>query len=294
MIKTPTTELRQLLAETHELPVLPQVAIQLGELTAGSGASSIDIERTVSADPGMAAKVLALANSAYYGMPKRISSLREAVMFLGPQALRELVADCHNFTRFMGKSDTLSLARRGVWRHSLETASCARFLTTRIPAAQDCFTPEEAQTAGLLHDVGITLLDRQRHETYVMIVERAAADNRRFSDVEAEYLPFGHGLAAAAMANRWNFPAPLCEAIAFHHTPRAAEVNPRLCSLIWLADQAAHFVDSSRTGTASPEEFRTHFEDVLVPLRLDLGSVLSLVGQCRSEVDQDLARLSLR
>jgi HD-like signal output (HDOD) protein len=293
MIQTPTTELRQLLSETHELPVLPQVAMRLGELTAGSGGSAQEIERIVAVDPGMAAKVLALANSTYYGMPKSISSLREAVMFLGSKALRELTSDCHNFTRFMGKSDPLSLSRRSVWRHSLETAICARFLATRIPAAQDSFSPEEAHTAGLLHDIGMVLLDCQRHETYVAIVERAAAENRRFSEVETEYLPFGHGLAAAAMANRWNYPAALCEAIAFHHTPRAAEVKPRLTAVIWLADEAAHYVEEARSGTANPEIFRVHFEDVLVPLRLELATVLSLVGQCRAEVDHDLSRLSL-
>ena len=139
-------------------------------------ATAADVEKIVGIDQALAGRILALANSSYYGLPRRISSLREAVVFLGFKAIRNLAMTITTFNLFLGKRDSASLARRTLWRHSMDTAQCARIVTSRLhPSDRETFGTDEAFTCGLLHDVGKLALDRSRPALFMSIAETARA-----------------------------------------------------------------------------------------------------------------------
>ncbi len=286
-LSTEPITLEQIMADAGELAALPQVVLRVIELSSDPGASASDLERVIATDPVLAAKILTLANSAYFGMPRRLSSLREAVVFLGFKSVRTLAMAITTFAMFMGKSDTDALARRAVWRHSLDTAQCARTLTVLLPpSVQETFGSEEAFTAGLLHDIGKMALDHTRHDLYRTLEKQAEQEGVRYFEVEARALPLGHGMIGAALAQKWNLPPPLCEAIAFHHTPRAAQINPRLTATVSLANEIVHGL--TLEAAAGPDSFALHpgIEEVLPPLRLSADALPSLTAACR----QDLAK----
>lgn len=290
----PVTEkpitIEALLAGTPELAALPQVVMRVIDLTAKPNATAADLERVISLDQALATKILALANSSYYGLPRRLSSLKEAVVFLGFKAVRNLAMAITTFAIFLGKSDSLSLARRALWRHSLDTAQCARVISTRLPAhVHESFVSDEAFTCGLLHDIGKMLIDSGCHDLFLRIIEWSNSQQRRFYEVETEILPFGHGLVGAAMAGRWNLPPMLCEAIAFHHTPRAAELNPRLTAAVSLANEIAHFLEA---GGVDEDDLRGRTEEAMMPLRLTAESLPPLAAACRTELDKGLSQCS--
>ena len=243
----PLDNLEQIIAGASDLAALPQVVMRVLDLTVDPKATSADLERIIGLDQALAAKVLALANSAYYGLPRRISTLREAIVFLGVKTLRNQAATITTFNLFLGRSDTPALARRALWRHSVDTAQCARVITSLLhPAAQEAVGCEQAYTCGLLHDIGKLALDRSRHALFVSIYEMAHVQHVRFHEIEGEVLPYTHAQIGGALATRWDLPPILCEAIAYHHTPRAAELNPKLTAAICLANEVAHFLEDAR------------------------------------------------
>ena len=279
-----------LLAGAPELAAMPQVVMRVIDLSAKPNSTATDLERAISLDQGLSTKVLTLANSSYFGLPRRLSSLKEAIVFLGFKSVRNLAMAITTFTVFLGKSDSLSLTRRALWRHSLDTAQCARIVAGRLPAhIQSSFGSDEAFTCGLLHDIGKMIIDSQRPAQYMQIAEWCAARNLRFHEVELEVLPFGHSLIGAAMAGRWNLPPMLCEAVAFHHTPRAAEINPRLTATVSLANELAHHIEA---GGSDEGELSSRVAEVLTPLHLSADALSSLAAACRAEMENGMAHMS--
>ncbi len=286
--------IEQLVAEASDLAALPQVIMRVIDLTVDPKATAADVERVVGTDQALAGRILALANSSYYGLPRRISSLREAVVFLGFKAIRNLAMAVTTFNLFLGKSDAPSLARRELWRHGMDTAQCARVVGTMLhPSDREAFGTDEAFTCGLLHDVGKLVLDRSRHALFVTISETARTHRVRFHVIEAQALPWTHSQLGMTLAARWNLPLPVCETIGFHHTPRAAQANPRLTATVALANELAHFLADTADHGPDPTEtrWRQTLDDsgeMLTALRLTPEKVQSMASACRAEVDKGL------
>ncbi len=291
----PLENLEQIIAGANDLAALPQVVMRVQDLTADPKATAADLERIIGLDQALAAKILALANSSYYGLPRRISTLREAVVFLGIKTLRNLTATITTFNLFLGRSDTPALARRALWRHSVDTAQCARVLTGMLsPTVQETIGADQAYACGLLHDIGKLALDRSRHALFVSITEMARMHHVRYHEVENEVLPFSHGQIGGALATRWNLPPMLCEAIAFHHTPRGAELNPKLTATICLANEIAHFLkDEGRDGNdAAHDALHSACQDAVIPLRIGDECLHAMTRACRAELDKGLSGLA--
>ncbi len=294
MLTTEPFTIDQILADAGEIAALPQVVLRVIELTNQTNVSAGDVEKAIATDPILAAKILTLANSAYFGMPRQLSSLREAVVFLGFKAVRGIALAVTTFSVFLGKSDADALVRRAVWRHSLNAAQCARTLSAMLPpASHDAFSPEEAFTGGLLHDIGKMALDHSRHALFVSLVFQAEARGLRYYEVEDAVLPFGHGMIGAALARHWNLPPALCDAIAFHHTPRAAQVNPRLAAAVSLANEIAHALEGPAHDDPDAYDLRARAAESLSPLRLTGDALPPLLAACRQELDKGWSQMVL-
>src|SRR5687768_7393250 len=148
--------LERILTRVNEMPVLPHVVFKVMEISGSSESPGHELEKAIVVDPGFSSKLLSLANSAYYGLPRKVTSVREAITFLGFKSIRQLAMTVGVFDMFIGKNDRDSLRRRRWWRHSVDTAVCCKWLaaeTRKMPQ-------DEAYTSGLLHYIGKTLLDR--------------------------------------------------------------------------------------------------------------------------------------
>ena len=292
-LPNPLNSLEDILNGAADLAALPQVVMRVMDLTLDPKATATDLEKIIALDQALAAKMLALANSSYYGLPRRISTLREAVVFLGFKTLRNMAMTITTFNLFLGRSDTPALARRALWRHSVDTAQCARVITALLPpATQDAVGVDQAYTCGLLHDVGKMALDRSRHALFVSMTEIARTHHVRFSKIESEVLPFTHGQIGASLAARWNLPPMLCEAIAFHHTPRAAEMNPKLTATICLANELAHSLENLAPDGEEEAAWASLHEaclEAMFPLRVSEEGLHAMARSCRSELDKGLS-----
>ena len=292
-LPNPLNSLEDILNGASDLAALPQVVMRVMDLTLDPKATAQDLEKIIALDQALAAKMLALANSSYYGLPRRISTLREAVVFLGFKTLRNMAMTITTFNLFLGRSDTPALARRALWRHSVDAAQCARVITALLPpVTQEAVGADQAYTCGLLHDVGKMALDRSRHALFVSMTEIARTHKTRFSRIECEVLPFTHGQIGASLAARWNLPPMLCEAIAYHHTPRAAELNPKLTATVCLANEMAHHLESVPPDGEEEAAWAVMLaacQEAMFPLRVSEDGLRAMVRSCRAELDKGLS-----
>ncbi len=229
--KRPPT-LDDLLKRVHDLPAMPGAALRVMQMTRGTDISPREIAEAISRDPNFAARVLKLANSAYYGLPRSVGTLTEAVMMLGNRTIRNLTIIAATHETLNQDLAGYDLPSGELWRHSIAGATVGTYLAeiSHYPYV------EEAFVAGLLHDVGKLILSAYVKEFVDDIIGYMKANACSFVESEKAILGFDHAEVGGHIARQWNLPTPLTQAIAWHHTPvQRGQVIP-LVGITHLAD----------------------------------------------------------
>ncbi len=224
----PTIE--QIVSGVNSLPALPVVMIQVLRVTEDPFSTIKDLDDVISQDLSLAANVLRLANSAFYNYPRRITTINDAIGILGFNVIRDLVFMVSVLKMFRKRS----IAGIDIWQHSMNCATNARIISQNF-LLQDS---SQAFIAGLLHDVGKVVLSDYMRVTYEEILNKAREQMRLDSKIEEEVLGFTHAAVGKLLAENWNLPSSLIEAIAYHHSPKEATENPQLAAIVHLADAA--------------------------------------------------------
>ena len=231
-----SAQLDTLLASFRDLPTIPEVLARIWQLVDDPRSSASDLERVVSHEPPLAAKVLRLANSPYYGGRGRVQDVRAAITTLGFDTLRNL-AVCLSVAGGLATREAPGsmLDRRQLWRHSVACAVGARRLARELGLE----APEEVFTAGLLHDIGVFVIALGRPQAYDEIVRVGLAQNCDQCEAERQVLGFDHAQVGRAFAQRWHFPSRLQDLIAHHHESEGGEGTPSE-RVLRVADALAH------------------------------------------------------
>jgi len=214
-----------------QLPALPSVAMEVVELVDNPRTSASKLGKVISTDQALTAKVLKIANSPFYGFPRKISTIDFAIIVLGYDALKEIVISISLISSLQRKSDGL-FDSKCFWDHAIATGVLARRLARDLGYR----VTEEVFVGGLLHDMGVSVLHRYFKSEFRRIVEIARESDLTFLEAEESVLGVTHADVGGWLAERWNLPGHLVEAISLHHTPAKAERNQELVSLIHCAD----------------------------------------------------------
>ena len=242
----PNPELDQLIAEVAELRPLPAVAVRALEIAEGEQFSAHELAQAISADQALTAKLLRLSNSAYYGFPRRITTVRDAVVLLGFRAVRSAtLASCVIDTLPGGTVMDPTTA----WRYSVTVGLLAEVLSRAAQTHQD-----EAFTAGVLHNIGRLALDQ--HRSRELTASRALARQQSLPLIEAQRLVLGYTDAdlGGALALHWNFPEALAEAVAHHHLDVNALPNPTSVTAFVVRARLFARANGINDGFDVPEE----------------------------------------
>lgn len=208
--------LLEILGKTESLPAVPAVYAQLMEAIESEDASMETIGKIVGQDLGMTATVLKVVNSAFFGLPRAVSSVAQAVGLLGLDLIRSLVLSYQLFTSFEAKGP-ISFSLQGLWRHSAVTASFAKRIAQMEGA--DRSTLDDAFMAGVLHDVGKLPLFFYARQSYEDILGSVRAGEGLLFEVEERALGTSHAEAGAFLMGLWGMSDTVVRAIAFHHRP---------------------------------------------------------------------------
>ncbi|MBS1705783.1 MAG: HDOD domain-containing protein [Armatimonadetes bacterium] len=207
-----------IVSTAKDVAVLPQVVFKILENTGSTEISAGELEKCIVVDPGFSAKVLAMANSAFFALPKRVTSIKEAIAFLGFKQVRTLAMNAGVFDLFVGKTDRESLRRRAWWRHSLDTANCSKWIAGHFHK----LNPDEAYAAGLLHLIGRTIMDRSDPELYTTVM---AAVDKGVPDLlsERHFFFCDHVDITEAVCCKWGLPSELVSAVCYSRPPKSDE-----------------------------------------------------------------------
>lgn len=283
MPNSSSSAVEKVIAEVKDLAVLPQVVYRVIELTGHDQSSAQSISAAITVDPGFSAKVLKLANSAYYSLPKPVTSIRDAVLFLGVKEVRMMAMSVGVFDLFLGKTDEESLRRRAWWRRSIDTAACAKHLAERFRWVD----PEEAYTAGLLHLIGKTLLDRYDSAKYTTVMQLV---DLGVPDLRAEATVFGcdHVETAETVAVKWGFPKPLVDGLHYHEAHPEPDAG-RLNAVVACADRIATLALAGVSPDSDPREQMPEW--LIDVLDIDWDDVPDMIAEGRAAI-QRAARLA--
>lgn len=230
-IKIPA-RLERALGKVSNLPTLPTVVANMMSLVDNPRTSARDLERQISNDPALTAKILRLVNSAYYGFPNRIGTVSLAVVILGFDTVKAMALTVSVFNMFDNGEGKNGFDAEAFWEHSFGSALAAEILsrTVRYRAKGEAFT------AGVLHDVGKIALDYFVKDKFQKVISVAVRDSMHILDAEQEVLGTTHAEIGGWLAQLWNLPHHLGEAISLHHDPSKAKLDPVLASIVHLAD----------------------------------------------------------
>ncbi|NQT19959.1 MAG: HDOD domain-containing protein [Planctomycetes bacterium] len=231
MILTLREDLRGLVDSIDDLPSFPAAIQKATAIADDPDASAQDLADVIQVDLALTAKILRVTNSAFYGLSRNVSTVREAVMILGFSSVRSLAVAVSTMKMFDTKDSAL-FTQDAFWLHSTSSALVAQQL------CQLALLPEtsEAFTAALLHDVGKVVLDQYAHEAFMKLLDAQQSEKRILPETELRIINTTHSEIGRRLCEIWNLPAPLCEAIGEHHTPTRARHHPMLAMVAGLAD----------------------------------------------------------
>jgi len=217
-----------------DLPPMPQVVTKIQHLISDLNSDTTKLAAIIESDQAIAAKVLKMANSAFYGMSGRISSIQQASLLLGYQTLGEIVTMAGTADILSGTMPGYGYNSRELWIHSLSVAVAAKM----IAEMKNKDVVHEAHTAGLIHDVGKIILDRYVAEKKDQISAYMTQEEKTFLDAERHFFGFDHADIASEICQTWKISEKITLAIGSHHRPSISNAD-ELSYILHVADYIA-------------------------------------------------------
>ena len=216
--ETPEVLLQRLFRRISEVSSLPTVAIRIMEVANHHASDAEDLFQAVQFDAALAMRIMRTVNSSYYALANKVADLKLAITLLGFKEIRNLALTAYVAQLFKKGTGHGPYTREGLWNHLIGVGVIARLI------AETCrkVPPREAYLAGLLHDLGLILIDQYLHKPFCEVLDGLAEDVP-VCDVESEILGFNHAELGHYVAAQWHLPEHLTSAICYHHVPEQYE-----------------------------------------------------------------------
>ena len=233
----------EILYTVEGLPPFPETALKAIKTMRDPDSSAQDLVNIIQYDQGITANILRFANSAYCGLRTRVTSLKQAVAYLGSKTIMDMLFLSGSLSYFRGEYAGYGLKGEDLLTHSASTALMCRILGERT-GLQETST---VFTAGLLHDIGKVVLSSFVKDKYHEIMELVIQKNYSFVVAEREVLGMDHAQVGGEIAEEWGIPEEIVRPISLHHQFEKAPVEDISTPLVFLADRV-HFLVGGTMG----------------------------------------------
>lgn len=272
----------RLISFVEKLPALPQVTQKALEVLDDPYSTAKSVADEIGRDVVLAGRLLRIANSAFYGFPRRIKSINDAIIILGFETVRSLIMAATVNVLLNKKMGGYGLESGELWRHSLGCAVCAETVARKLG-----LDAEEAFVSGLMHDVGKVVLDTAMTQESKVILDIVIQENCSFHEVEQRILGYDHAEIGSKIAIKWNLPRSIVRAIQYHHKPHSLVRDSQMASLIKFSDAACMTYGIGIGG----EELNIEKEKALLRV---LGMPVSVAKDLIVELGTKISDISLK
>ncbi|MBF0257262.1 MAG: HDOD domain-containing protein [Desulfamplus sp.] len=225
-----------MLKQLEEMKTLPSVAARLTRMLSDESSSVKDFERVIKMDPTLVLRLLRLVNSPFYALRTRVSSVSEAVAFIGIDNLRNLIVVDALKNLFAVNSDGEKFSRKNLWMHCVAVAICSQMSIERIFGQKG----EDAFLCGIVHDIGLIIADQVLPDEFMKVcVAWNTKDNRKIIRYEDDILHTDHTIVGYLLTRDWKLPVNVQNGVRQHHD-NLSDIDPKsLPAIIQVADYMA-------------------------------------------------------
>ena len=259
--QTPSDITDKILQKVSTFPSMPQAGNKLRALLSQEDVSAEEIERILRHDPGLVANVLRLANSTFFGMPSKVTTLKRAITLLGVQRFSK-IADAASANKILNTAVAgYGISHRELWLHSIAVSTTAEALAKNmgLDGIGDFYTP------ALLHDLGKLALGEFVKAAQPEI-DSLVKGGVPLVFAEKEVLKTDHAEIGARILFKWSFPDDLIEAVWWHHNPKGLKNSNLYADIVYLANLMCH-----SKGNIEPDQEAANmpYSSVLDRLRIE-------------------------
>ncbi|MCX7678944.1 MAG: HDOD domain-containing protein [Spirochaetes bacterium] len=269
-----------------KMPSLSPVIHKVNEVANNIRSSAQDLTDVIQFDPVLTAKVIRMVNSAYFGLPQEVKSLKQAVVMLGINTIKNVALT----SAFLGKAylkGSTVLDGEDFWKHSLGVAVASKMIARRLGVEEKFL--EEYFIAGLIHDIGKILINNFFPDEMRKILEISAQKNINIIEIEKNVLGLSHEEIGIAIGKKWKFENNLLYAVGRHHQPVLTGQSAIFSMVIAVADT---FVKILKVGFSGNHRVYPIPEEVWQVLGLNEENVFEALADINKEIEK--ARLFLK
>ncbi|MGQ9630537.1 MAG: HDOD domain-containing protein [bacterium] len=281
------SKLKTVVDRIINLPTLPNVLTRVLALTESEESSAGELAETISYDQSLAMRILKIVNSAYFGIPRQISSLRQAVVILGFNNLKSLALSVSIFNA-LGQDKIYAFDRVRFWEHSIGCAVVSKSIGRKID--YDSKDIESCFTAGLIHDIGKVVFDKFANKEFTEAVKYARQRDLFIIDAEREIIGVTHEEIGKWLAERWQLPLTLVDSIGNHHPPGGTTARSKVAEMVHLANM---IVRRERVGNSGDDKTPEIRDRDLKPLGLDQSAIEEVIRKVPEAMRNAETSLSL-
>jgi HD-like signal output (HDOD) protein len=231
--------LRSLVGRIRTLPTLPRIYVALQDIVRDETVTLSKVAQLVNEDSALAARVLQIVSSSFFRMARRITSIEQAVNYLGFATIRNLAMSVEVFSSWQA-GGCAKLGSEPLQLHAQEVAAAASALAARTPIADDSLL------AGLLHDIGYLVLAKENPLGLEEAIRLSAERRIPMYEAESEVMGASHAEIGAYLLGIWGLPFPVVEAVAHHHCPeRIIHAEFDVLSALVIGQSLVHSNDAS-------------------------------------------------
>lgn len=234
--KSPMTALLDQVNQS-DIRSIKSVITRLLDIINDAGSTAKDLTDIIQVDPPLTAKVLKLANSAYFSPREKISEIKKAIIYIGFNNLKEILLSQKVVEIFKSEDTVQGYSRNQLWRHSVAVALMGKMIYRRefgLPG-------ENVYAAGLMHDIGIIAIDQFLQEPFRKILHISKEKRIPLSQAEKGVIGFTHADIGEAICANWNLSPEITVPIGYHHTPMLAEQSYlRLAGTLFVSEYCCH------------------------------------------------------
>jgi HD-like signal output (HDOD) protein len=258
--------LKKALTQIDTLPSMPSIYIEVTDELQSPNASIQKVGKIISQDVALTSKILQLVNSAYFSLPRHISSPEHAAVMLGLDIIRSLILVVQIFKKFE-LMDMPNKFFELLWAHNVMTGKIAKSIAKNESRDQKII--DNAFIAGLLHDSGKLILASSFPEEYRDILKKTQGKWGRIWEIEEDILGITHAEVGAYLMELWGLPVSIIEALAFHHSPSmSGEVRFSPLTAVYIANILEHGIPDTDHNEPQPVLDSAYLADLNLNNRL--------------------------